>query len=398
MSIRKYYNLAKKTLFPICRSLTGKGISDTLLIIKKEFPTLKIHKISSGTKVFDWIIPPEWNVTEAYVLDKNNKKIIDFKINNLHLISYSEPINKIITKKKLFQHLYSIPKKPNAIPYITSYYKKHWGFCVSDKEKIFFKEYYKNKDKFRVLVKSNLNPKGNLTYGTLTIKGKSKQEILISTYICHPSMANNELSGPIVSMSLINYYIKKKNLDKTIKFIFIPETIGSITYLSQNLQELKLNVIGGYNLSCIGDEQQHSCMLSKYKNSPSDYSLISAYKKLNIKYKEYSFLERGSDERQYNSPGIDLPISSIFRSKYGTYSEYHTSADNFDLVTTKGITGGFRVAVNAINILLNKIIPKNIILCEPKMDKRKLYRSFSNLAVEKKKKYYKTIYGFSSIC
>ena len=385
MSINKYYNLAKNTLFPICRSLTGKGITDTLFIIKKEFSSLKIHKISSGKKVFDWVIPPEWNVTEAYVLDKNNKKIIDFKVNNLHLISYSIPINKTVSKKELFKHLYSIPSKPNAIPYITSYYRSHWGFCVTNKEKKFFEKFYKNKDNFKVLIKSNLNKKGNLTYGELTIRGKSKQEILISTYICHPSMANNELSGPIVSMSLINYFLKKKNLNKTIKFIFIPETIGSITYLSQNLSELKLNVIGGYNLSCIGDEKQHSCMFSKYKNSPSDYSLISAYKKLNIKYKEYSFLERGSDERQYNSPGIDLPISSIFRSKYGTYPEYHTSADNFDIVTKKGLAGGFKVALNAVNILLDRIIPQNIILCEPKMDKRNLYNSFSNLAVEKKK-------------
>ena len=191
------------------------------------------------------------------------------------------------------------------------------------------------------MIKSSLNSNGYLNYGELVIKGQSKQEILISTYICHPSMANNELSGPIVSMSLINYFKKIKNLSKTIRFIFIPETIGSITYISKNLYDLKSNLIGGYNLSCIGDERQHSCLLSKYENSPSDKALIEAYKKLRIKYKKYSFLERGSDERQFNSPGIDLPITSIFRSKYGEYPEYHTSLDNFSLVTIKGVKDGF---------------------------------------------------------
>ena len=211
------------------------------------------------------------------------------------------------------------------------------------------------------MIKSSHNLNGNLNYGELVLKGSSKQEILISTYLCHPSMANNELSGPIVSMSLIEYFTKIKKLDKTIRFLFIPETIGSIVYLSKNLLDLKNNVIGGYNLSCIGDERMHSCMLSKYENSPSDKSLIEAYKKLKIKYKRFSFLKRGSDERQFNSPGIDIPITSIFRTKYAEYPEYHTSLDDFKLVTLKGISGGFKVASNAIKILLKKIIPKNIV-------------------------------------
>ena len=236
---------------------------------------------------------------------------------------------------------------------------------------------YNNSDKFKVVIKSNLNSKGYLNYGELILKGKSKEEILVSTYICHPSMANNELSGPIVSMSLINHFKKIKNLEKTIRFIFIPETIGSIIYINKNLTHLKDNVIGGFNLTCIGDERQHSCMFSKYSNSPSDESIIEAYKKLKLKYKVYSFLERGSDERQYNSPGVDLPVTSIFRTKYGEYPEYHTSLDNFNLVTLKGVSGGFNVAKTAIEILLKKIIPKNKILCEPQMSKRGLYPTIS---------------------
>ena len=276
-----------------------------------------------------------------------------------------------------------MPKQPEAIPYITSYYKKYWGFCLNHKEKLQFDKKYKNSDKFKAVIKSNLNSKGNLNYGELVVKGKSKQEVLISTYVCHPSMANNELSGPIVSMSLINYFSKIKNLSKTLRFLFIPETIGSITYLSKNLSYLKANIIGGFNLSCIGDERQHSCMFSKYGNTPSDRSIVEAYKKLKIKFKRYSFLERRSDERQYNSPGIDLPIASIFRTKYGKYPEYHTSLDNFDLVTKKGIQGGFNVAKEAIKILTQKIIPKNRILCEPQMGKRGLYPRLSTKDLKK---------------
>ena len=377
MSIKKYYNIAKTKLFPITRSLTGDGVKKTLNIIQKELPKLKIKKFKSGTKVFDWNIPEEWNVTDAYVIDKYNNRIIDFKKNNLHLVGYSIPIKKNITKKELFKNLHFLKNQPQAIPYITSYYKRRWGFCISYNEyKILDKQYSLN-DKFKVVINSNLNKKGNLNYGELILNGKSKKEILISTYICHPSMANNELSGPIVSMGLINYF-KNKKLNKTLRFVFIPETIGSISYLSKNLKYLKENVIGGYNLSCIGDERQHSCMFSKYQNSPSDEAVIEAYKLLKIKnYKVYPFLKRGSDERQYNSPGIDLKISSIFRTKYGEYPEYHTSLDNFNLVTLKGCVGGFNVARKSIEILLERIYPKCKIMCEPQMGKRGLYPTLS---------------------
>ena len=376
--MKKFYELAKNKLFPITRSLTGKGVKDTLGIIKKEFPRLKIKKIKSGTKVFDWKIPDEWNISNAYIIDKKGKRIIDFKNHNLHVVGYSIPVNKYIPKKHLIKNLYFLRNQPKAIPYVTSYYKKRWGFCLSYDHFKKIKKNYLNNDLFKVVIKSNFNNKGNLNYGELVLKGKSSQEILISTYICHPSMANNELSGPIVSMGLINYFQKKKNLKKTLRFLFIPETIGSISYLSQNLKKLKKNLIGGFNLSCIGDERTHSCMFTKYNDSPSDEALLQAYKNLKIKkFKIYSFLERGSDERQYNSPGIDLPIASIFRTKYGNYPEYHTSLDDFNLVTLKGIKGGFNVAKEAINIILKNIYPTSNILCEPQLSKRGLYPSLS---------------------
>ena len=377
--VKKFYELGKNELFPLNRSITGEGVRQTLSIIKKKFPALKIKKIRSGTKVFDWKIPNEWNVKEAYVEDKNNKKIINFKINNLHLVGYSAKVNTILNKKELLKKLFFLKNKPNAVPYITSYYKKRWGFCVTYNIYKKIKKDYLNKDKFKIIINSEFYPKGNLNYAELVLKGKSSKEILISTYICHPSMANNELSGPIVSMSLINFF-KNKRLNKTLRFIFIPETIGSISYLSKNLRYLKKNIIGGYNLSCIGDDRQHSCMFSKKENAPSDEAMIEAYKKLNIKkYKIYSFLKRGSDERQYNSPGIDLPISSIFRTKYGEYPEYHTSLDNFKLVTLKGLEGGYKVAKQSIIQLQNKIFPLYKNLCEPNLGKRNLYPTLSTL-------------------
>jgi|TARA_B110000495_G_C22999098_1_gene589402 aminopeptidase-like protein len=375
--MKKYYNLGKHALFPICRSITGSGVRKTLKIIQKEFPGLKIKSIKSGTKAFDWTVPPEWNVSDAYIADKNGLKIIDFKENNLHLFGYSTPLKKTFTKKNLFKNLYFLRNQPNAIPYITSYYKKRWGFCLSYNEFKRLDQKYSLKDKFKVVINARFKENGNLNYGELILNGKSKQEILISTYICHPSMANNELSGPIVSMGLINYFRKKK-LNKTLRFIFIPETIGSISYLNINLTHLKKNIIGGYNLSCIGDDRQHSCMFSKYKNSPSDEAIILAYRKLKINnYKVYSFLKRGSDERQYNSPGVDLKISSIFRTKYAEYPEYHTSLDDFNLVTLKGVTGGYNITKTAIEIMLKNIYPKYKIVCEPQMSKRGLYPTLS---------------------
>ena len=199
LSIKKYYNIAKVKLFPLTRSLTGKGVRKTLNIIQKEFSTLKIKKVKSKTKVFDWNIPEEWNVTDAYVIDKYNNKIIDFKKNNLHLIGYSTPLKKTLSKKELFKNLYFLKNQPKAIPYITSYYKKIWGFCISYNEYKILDKRYSSNDNFKIVIDASFNKKGFLNYGELILKGKSKKEILISTYICHPSMANNELSGPIVS-------------------------------------------------------------------------------------------------------------------------------------------------------------------------------------------------------
>ncbi len=391
--MQTYFQLGKK-LFPITRSITGNGLRETLFIIKNYIKTLKIKSIRSGTKVFDWKIPPEWNITDAYIIDKNDKKIVDFKKSNLHVVNYSEPVNLTLSKSKLLKRIYFLKHFPSAIPYITSYYKKWWGFCVSYN---FFKRKlikYKNNDKFRIKIISNFKNNGYLNYGEALIKGKLKKEILISTYICHPSMANNELSGPLVSTAIYNYFKNKKN-KYSIRFVFIPETIGSISYINKNLKKLKKNIVAGFNLTCIGDDRSYSFLPSKY-DSISNYAAKKAFKDLKIKFKEYSFLSRGSDERQYNSPDIELPIASIMRSKYGEYKEYHTSKDNFNLVTSKGLQGGFNVTKRAIEILMGlnlknqihrkktKSFPKNKIMCEPMMSKRKLYPTLGTINRSKK--------------
>ena len=391
--MKKYLFLGKK-LFPLCRSLTGRDTLKTLKILRSELPKLKIKKIKSGTKVFDWKVPEEWNIKDAYIKDKNNKKIIDFKKNNLHIFSYSKNINLILTKNQLLKKVYSLPHLPNAIPYVTSYYKRNWGFCETYRRKMKIKKKYSKRDKFKVFIQSSFNKKGNMHYGEMIIKGKNKKEILLSTYICHPSMANNEISGILVAVALSNFFLKRKKIPYyTIRVLFIPETIGAIAYINKNLKALKKRVIGGYVLSCIGDNRNFSYLNSKYGNSFSDLCAKETFKKLKIKYKNYSFLSRGSDERQFNSPGIDIPIGSIMRTKYGEYPEYHTSLDNFNLVTEKGLRGGFHIAKKILENMQTKRNlsiyyrktkkrhqknPISLVKCEPHLSKRNLYH-FINL-------------------
>ena len=227
-----------KKLFPLNRSLTGNGNVKTLKLIKSELPGLKIKKFDSGKKVFDWIVPQEWNVKSAYIKDKYNNKIIDFKKNNLHLVSYSQPKKIKIKLEKLIKNLHFFKKQPSAIPYVTSYYKKYWGFCLSFNNFKKIKNKYKSSDLFEINIDTVFKKNGFMHYGELKIPGKSKKEILLSSYICHPSMANNELSGPLILIALAKYF-KRKKLKKTLRIIFIPETIGSIAYIHKNFKSLK---------------------------------------------------------------------------------------------------------------------------------------------------------------
>ena len=374
-----------KKLFPICRSITGPGLLKTLRILKKINKDIKIHKIKSGTKVFDWIVPSEWVIKDAFVEDKFGKKIINFKKNNLHLINYSKPFSSTLTLKNLLKKIYSLPDKPNSIPYITSYYKKNWGFCTTHDHKKKIANSYNEKDKFKVKILSKFKDNGYMHYADLLIKGKSNKEILISTYCCHPSMANNEISGPLLSSLLIKHYSKKKN-NLSIRFLFVPETIGAIAYLNKNLRILKKNFLAGYNLSCVGDNRTYSYIPTKYGNSISDIVILKIFKKLKLKYKNYSFLDRGSDERQFNSPNIDLPVVTFCRSKFGDYPEYHTSQDNLNLINKKGIRGSLNIMTRTIDTIMSEKRPMASKACEPFLTKYNLISTISSKTFKISKK------------
>ena len=368
------YNMLKwaKDIFPFNRSLTGIGVRKTINYINKINPQIKKISFKSNSKVFDWIVPSEWKIDNAYFIDKFGKKYAEFKKNNLHIVSYSVPVNKTVSKNELLQHIHTLPKQPNAIPYITSYYKRNWGFCITEKVKKKLPD-----GNFKVKIDSKLFD-GNLDIGEAYIKGKVKKEIFFSTYICHPSMANNETSGIVVLSALLKYISENyKNNYYSYRFVFVPETIGSIAYLSKNYKKMKKNIICGFNLSCVGDENAFSHVHSRFGNALSDRALKASLKGLK-NVREYSFLERGSDERQYCSPGIDLPLSTFCRSKFnGGYKEYHSSLDDFKIVTSKGLDGSFNVIKNIIDSFELGLYPKSNFLCEPQLGKRNLYWDIS---------------------
>ena len=377
-------------LWPLNRSLTGEGLRETLKQISKHLPNLSIKSVKSGTKVFDWIVPPEWYVSEAYIIDPNGKKICDFTTNNLHLVGYSMPLNKKISLKELQKHLHSVPENRDAIPYVTSYYEKRWGFCLTQNQRESLKE-----GEYKVVINSKIFS-GKLNYGELILPGKVDKEIFISTYICHPSMANNELSGPTVTTYLAKWLKDLPNRYYTYRIIFIPETIGSITYLSSNLKHLKNKVIAGFNVSCVGDERSYSYLPSRNGNTISDKVAKHVLKWIAPNYKCYSWLDRGSDERQYCAPGIDLPIASILRTKYGEYPEYHTSLDDLkNVVTPKGLNDGYWALRKALELLDKNKNYKNNILCEPQLVKRGFYPKVSS---KKSEDDLRVIKNFLSFC
>ena len=373
LPIESEIELVFDKLWPICRSLTGNGITESFKILQDLIP-LEIQSVPSGTKVHDWEVPKEWNINDAYILDPDGKKIVDFKENNLHVLNYSIPIKKKLSLEELQEHLYSREDLPEAIPYVTSYYKERWGFCLSEVQRKSLVP-----GEYEVFIGSTLE-NGVLKYGELLLESTtgSSEEILLSSYLCHPSMANNELSGPICLSFLYKYLASLKERKYNYRFYIGPETIGAISFLSKKGKELKKNCIGGFVLTCCGDDQRFTFKRTRIGDTLSDRAsenILNIHcQEVGSELKLLDFFPMGSDERQYCSPGYNLPIASIMRTMYGDYPEYHTSLDNKDFISMASMKETIEVYAKVLLAMeINASYENTVAYCEPQLGKRDLY-------------------------
>jgi aminopeptidase-like protein len=383
-------NTLFKRLFPINRSITGNGLRESLQVLREYIP-YKILEFKSGTKCFDWTIPKEWNIKDAYVKDSDGNRIIDFKKHNLHVLNYSKPINKKVSKDELLKHIYTKEELPDAIPYRTSYYKERWGFCL---------EYNRLKelvdDEYEVCIDSTLED-GSLSIAEYVIKGKSDKEILISSYMCHPSMANNELSGPIALTMLAKHLKDQKDLKYTYRFVIAPETIGSIVYLSQYYEKLKSKVIAGYVISQVGIANDLIYKESRDKNALCNKAINNVVDHSDICVDVRSFTpDGGGDQRQYTSLAIDMPIGYLGRSLGGSYKEYHSSLDTLDIVSDEKMVECIELLIDIVlSIELNSYYINNMPYCEPNLGSRGLYPTIGGEKASQEIKIIKYILGYS---
>ena len=375
-------------LYPICRSITGNGVRETLNKIKQHIP-LNISEVPTGTKVFDWKVPKEWNINDAYIKNSKGEKIVDFKKSNLHVLNYSIPIHKKISLTELKEHIFTLPEHPDWIPYRTSYYEENWGFCITHNQFQNLRD-----EQYEVCIESSLI-QGSLTYGEIFLEGKIKDEVLLSCYVCHPSMCNDNLSG----VSLLTYLareISKVNHNLSYRFLFIPETIGAITWLSKNEKKIN-NIKHGLVATCVGDSGKMTYKKTRNGNNIIDKIVTNVLTESKEPFEIVDFFPTGSDERQFCSPGFNLPIGSLMRTIYDKFEEYHTSADNLNYVNSKSLENSFEKYLKIIKqleeikveekesnqknvknkitiksdeeIFYNNLNPK----CEPQLGKRGLY-------------------------
>lgn len=355
-----------RRLFPLCRSITGEGVRETLRIIN-EYAEFRIEEYPSGTMVHDWTIPDEWRVREAYIEDSAGNRVVDFQENNLHLMSYSRPLRATLSFDDLAPHLHSLPDHPSLIPYRTSYYQDDWGFCLSQDQ---LNGLDRNGD-YRVVVDTDLKP-GSLTLAHAVLAGTSGKEFLFSTYCCHPSMANDNVSG-MVGAVLLYRALRDRRRRHGYRFVIAPETIGAITYLAHHGAELA-NVAGGFVLSCMAGPDPLGYKETFHGDHLIDRSTRLAFRDAGLDFIPYPFIPNGSDERQYSSPGYRIPMGTITKSKYYEYPFYHTSGDDLDFVSPDNLEKTCRVYLSVIDMLEeNAVFVSRSPHGEPHLGKRGLH-------------------------
>jgi len=355
-----------RALYPICRSITGAGLRETLKQISEHIP-LQIREVATGTEVFDWTVPKEWNIRDAYIKNLAGERVVDFRKSNLHVVSYSVPVRTRLPLSELKSHLFTLPDHPDWIPYRTSYYQETWGFCLRHQDLLRMKD-----EQYEVCIESSLDA-GNLTYGEYHLPGEEESEVLISCHACHPSLCNDNLSG-IALATFLARHLSTQPLRYSYRFLFIPGTIGSITWLSRN-EDKTHRIKHGLVAACVGDPGKSTYKKSRQGDAEIDKAVTHVLKHSGQDYEIMDFSPYGYDERQYNSPGFNLPVGSLMRTPNGRYPEYHTSADNLDFVSAESLKDSYQKYLSVIQVLENNrtfinLNPK----CEPQLGKRGLYR------------------------
>jgi aminopeptidase-like protein len=367
------YEFAAK-LFPICRSITGRGMRNTLHRIQEAIP-LTLHEVPTGTAVFDWIVPKEWNIRDAYIKDSSGCRVVDFQKSNLHVVNYSIPVHATMSLEQLRPHLFAIPEHPDWVPYRTSYYKEDWGFCLSYNQLLALEE-----GEYEVCIDSTLED-GCLTYGEYYLPGRSTEEILVSCHACHPSLANDNLSGVTVATFLAKY-LSGCDLRYSYRFLFIPGTIGAITWLAQNREQTE-RIRNGLVLTCVGDGGKFHYKRSRRGDAEIDRVAAIVLRHCGEEGELMDFSPYGYDERQYCSPGFNLPVGCLMRSVWGTFPEYHTSADNLNFLDPCSLANSLRACLAMFEVLEeNRICINKSPYCEPQLGRRNLYRSTGGESIE----------------
>jgi aminopeptidase-like protein len=353
-------------LYPFCRSITGDGVRKTLQLLQPHIP-LTMHEVPTGTLVFDWTVPKEWNIRDAYVKNMKGERVIDFNKSNLHVVSYSVPTKKKVSLEELKTHLFTLPEYPEWIPYRTSYYRENWGFCLSYKQFLELQD-----EEYEVCIDTSLED-GHLTYGEYYLPGQTSDEVLLSCHVCHPSLCNDNLSG-ITVVTFLAKYLSSLSLKYSYRFLFLPGTIGSITWLCFNEAEVS-KIKNGLTVACVGDSGKPTYKKSRQSNAEIDRAVTHVLKHSGKDYEIIDFSPYGYDERQFCSPAFNLPVGCMMRTPHGCFPEYHTSADNLDFVQPSYLTDSFTKCLLVMQVLENNRIylnqnPK----CEPQLGRRGLYR------------------------